>query len=297
MKELLTLENYQEKGKINPIIPFYNLPIYYNLSEEFMEHFKDNLNWHAISIKQKLSENFIEKFKDMVDWECICTYQYLSEKFITKFKRKVSWYEISRYQKLSEAFIAKFRNKVAWNILCRNQKLSEKFIKRFRYRVCWDNISVYQILSEKFITKYSHKLDRSLIERYQKLSEDFIKTNVLHYAYETWRYQSTEYKKARLIDTKLYECHEDYFIAYKGIRSDRYSDFNFQYKYEIGQIYETHADYSKNENSFGFSCWTEQMAKQYCDELIIKVKVRYEDIARVVYDGGKIRCCKFEVLT
>lgn len=37
--------------------------------------------------------------------------------------------------------------------------------------------------------------------------------------------------------TDLYECHEDYFYAYKNIRSDRYSHFNFQYQYLPGETY------------------------------------------------------------
>ena len=31
--------------------------------------------------------------------------------------------------------------------------------------------------------------------------------------------------------------------------------------------------------------------------VVIKVKVNYEDVGRVVHDGGKIRCSKFTVLT
>ena len=32
------------------------------------------------------------------------------------------------------------------------------------------------------------------------------------------------------------------------------------------------------------------------DELIVKVKIRYEDVGRVVHNGGKIRCFKMEIL-
>lgn len=34
----------------------------------------------------------------------------------------------------------------------------------------------------------------------------------------------------------------------------------------------------------------------YCNELVIKVKVYYEDITAVVHNGGKIRCKKLTVL-
>ena len=113
---------------------------------------------------------------------------------------------------------------------------------------------------------------------------------------KSWHYKSVEEKKKAVVDTGLYECHEDYFIAYKGIRSDRYSKYNFQYQYLKGEIYETWCDCSAEENSFGFSAWTESEAKRYCNELVVRVKVRYEDVGRVVHDGGKIRCFKVEVL-
>jgi len=50
----------------------------------------------------------------------------------------------------------------------------------------------------------------------------------------------------------LYECHDDYFIAYKGIRSDRHSNYNFQYQYF------SWADSTSNEDSFGLSTWAEK---------------------------------------
>lgn len=35
-------------------------------------------------------------------------------------------------------------------------------------------------------------------------------------------------KKQQIIDCGLYECYEDYFIAYKAIRNDRYSHYNLE---------------------------------------------------------------------
>ena len=113
---------------------------------------------------------------------------------------------------------------------------------------------------------------------------------------DSWHYKSVEEKKKVVMDTGLYECYEDYFIAYKGIRRDRYSAYNFQYQYLKGHTYETWCDCSVDENSFGFSAWTESGARDYCDELVVRVKVRYEDIGRVVHNGGKIRCFKMEIL-
>ena len=233
--------------------------------------------WSYISRYQELPEDFIREFKDKVDWCWISIYQKLSENFIREFKDKVDWFRISIYQKLSENFIREFKDCVNWCCISARQKLSEDFIREFQDKVDWLWISISQKLSNEFIEEFKDKLYLNKIK-------------------ESWHYKTTEEKKQAVIDTGLYECHEDYFIAYKGIRSDRYSKFNFQYKYEKGGIYESWCDTSNDENSFGLSVWDEPNAREYCDELVVKVKVNYEDVGRVVHDGGEIRCFKIEVL-
>ena len=113
---------------------------------------------------------------------------------------------------------------------------------------------------------------------------------------DNWNYKDTEFKKQQVKSTGLYECFDDYFIAYKGIRSDRYSKYNFQFQYLPGKTYETFCDCSLDENSFGFLAWAKENAECYCNELVVKVKINYEDVGRVVHDGGKIRCSKMTIL-
>lgn len=214
---------------------------------------------------------------DYRDWKSLSARKFLTEDFIREFKDEVDWDYISSYQHLSEDFIRKFKDKVNWRIISTYQRLSEDFIREFNEKVNWYCISVYQHLSQEFIEEFIDKVDMDLIA-------------------DSWHYKSTEDKKKNVIATGLYECHDDYFIAYKGIRADRYSKLNFQYQYLKGHTYETWCDCSDNEFGFGFSAWTEDGARGYCDELVVRVKVRYEDVGRVVHDGGKIRCFKLEVL-
>ena len=247
------------------------------LTEEFIREFADMFNWEYISKCQHLSEDFIREFKDYVDWDYISSYQHLSEDFIGEFKDRVNWTYISMYQHLSEDFIREFKDNVKWGWISHYQYLSEDFIREFENRVWWFWISECQRLSEEFIDEFKYLLNVDVIA-------------------DSWHYKSTEEKKKAVIDTGLYECHEDYFIAYKGIRADRYSKFNFLYQYLKGHTYETWCDCSDDENSYGFSAWTEEEAREYCDELVVRVKVRYEDVGRVVHNGGKIRCFKMEIL-
>ena len=272
----------------------------YKLSEDFIREFSDKLDWRIISISQKLSEDFIREFADKVDWKQISTTQKLSEDFIREFADKVNWHFISLHQKLSEPFIREFSDKISWLYISMIQQLSEDFIREFADEVDWLSISKNQKLSENFIIEFKNKFCWHYISNCQKLSESFINefkdwlyTDLIE---DNWIYKDKEFLKQQVVNTGLYECHEDYFIAYKGIRSDRYSNFNFQYQYLPNQTYEAWCDCSNKENSFGLSVWSEEKARDYCDELVVKVKINYEDVGRVVHDGGKIRCKKITIL-
>ena len=247
------------------------------LTEDFIREFQFLVDWCSISQYQPLSEGFIREFKDEVDWDNISAYQHLSEDFIREFEDEVDWILISTYQHLSEGFIRNFLNRVDWRVISAYQRLSEDIIREFKDKVYWVRISECQHLSKEFIEEFKGRLS-------------------MYYVVDSWHYKSVEEKKKAVMDTGLYECHEDYFIAYKGIRADRYSAYNFQYQYLKGKTYETWCDCTANEDSFGFSAWTEDSARAYCNELVVRVKVRYEDVGRVVHKGGKIRCFKMEIL-
>ena len=257
-----------------------------------------DVNWTYISEFQKLSEEFIREFQDKIDWYNISIYQKLSENFIREFQDKVDWFYISKYQKLSEEFIREFQDKIDWYNIFKYQKLSENFIREFQDKVDWDFVSKYQNLSENFIREFQDKINWNNISKYQKFSPEFIKEFDLNIDKDNWLYKSTEFKKKQIIDCGLYECHKDYFIAYKAIRKDRYSHFNFQYQYLPNQTYECHCDCTNEENSFGLSVWTKKMMEKYYNgsSLIVKIKVKYEDVGRLVHYENKIRCFKIEIL-
>ena len=246
------------------------------LSEDFIREFKDKVDWDCISIYQKLSENFIREIQDRVVWRCISIYQKLSEDFMREFQDRVDWYFISIYQKLSEDFMREFQDRVDWYFISIYQKLSENFIREIQDRVVWRCISKNQILSESFIREFNLEVNKT--------------TN--------WNYVSNNIKLKAIKDSNLYEIIDDnYIIAYKGIRSDNYSKFNFQYQYLIGNTYESNCDADiNNQNSFGLSAWTLEKAKEYCNEKIIKVKIHINDVKALVHNSNKIRCSKFEVI-
>jgi len=260
-------------------------------------------NTHTKIYRTPLTKDYFEKYQGNINWNLVCQEYVLTEKFIEEYQNELNWDFISYYQKLSEQFIEKFQYKVDWYYISKIQKLSEQFIEKFEDQVNWATICKYQILSEPFIEKYMHsgKITWTTITQYQKLSQEFIhKYELNKYILPiqmSWLYADMETKRKAFVNCNLYEMDGNYVIAYKGIRSDNYSKFNFQYKYELNGIYESNADYNLNEqNSFGLSAWTKLEALQYCNEKLIKVKIHLNDIAALVHDSRKIRCTKFQVI-
>jgi hypothetical protein len=183
-----------------------------------------------------------------------------------------------------------------WNCISIHQNLSEDFIREFKDKVDWINISTYQKLSEKFIKEFKDYVDWNCVSTYQKLSKKFIKEFNLKISEDNWLYKSTKYKLDKLLKPGKYKLNDEgYFVGYKGIRIDRYSKFSFQYQYLKNHVYESTADFTDNENSFGLSVGTYDYAENYCNELVIEVWFKPKDIARIVKDGEKIRVTKFLV--
>lgn len=249
------------------------------LSEKFIKDNKDKINWNVIAKYQLLSESFIEKYKEELDLNLVSIYQKLSESFIEKHIKDFNLYNVCKFQKLSESFIEKHLDKLFLNCVLKHQILSESFfdkhldiLNNMNYN---NNIVFYQNYSNEFAKK--HKILRSFITNRELYNDS---TNAIK-----------AYKK--------YECYEDYFIAYKAIRFDRYSFFNFQYQYLPGKTYESNCDCTSIKDSFGLNVGTYNFAKGYLSNrkgLIVKCKVYYKDIGRIVYNGEKIRCFKITIL-
>ena len=140
-------------------------------------------------------------------------------------------------------------------------------------------------------------MDWYWISQYQKLSEEFRAKHNLTISEHSWLYTDIETKRNAILSCGLYQLDGDCVLAYKGIRSDNYSKYNFQYKYELGGIYESHADHNlDHDNSFGLSAWTKEKAEQYCNEKLIKVRIHLDHVAALVHDRHKLRCTQFEVI-
>ena len=227
----------------------------------------------AKKIKEEFGYDFLlMSWEEISRYKGLCKYKGLCEAFIEKYIDRVNWYFISIYQKLSEDFIDKHTDKVDWDYISRYQCLSENFIEKHADKLNWNNISRYQVITPEFADKHNIKINNNS--------------------------QKTAIEWKKIIEkTGLYECHENYFYAYKNIRNDRYSHFNFLYLYLPGETYDCFSDYSDGENSFGFSAWTETKAYDYSGNgMVVKLKINYADVTAIVHGSNKIRCKKITVL-
>ena len=193
--------------------------------------------------------------------------------------------------------VEEFSTKVDWERISWKYQLSESFMDNHWKDLNKGCISRCQKLSEPFMDKHWEDLDKVCISKYQKLSKKFIQKYNLTIDEDNWLYKDYNFKLDYIKNNTSYEIEDDSIIAYKSVRSDNYSIYNFQYLYEVGKIYESHCDCTKEENSFGLSAWTKKDALEYYNEgKLLKVKIKIDDIGRIVHDNGKIRCFRFEVL-
>lgn len=65
--------------------------------EEIVSTFEDNEKSfivYNICVKQDISEHFVEKYKQYIDWKCVSMYQKLTPEFMRKYKHLLCWSKI-----------------------------------------------------------------------------------------------------------------------------------------------------------------------------------------------------------
>ncbi len=198
----------------------------YQLSEGFIEKYRNDVDWVNVCRYQKLSEEFMTIWHNYIDWVAVSEYQTLSQPFIDCFEKKLSLYAMTKFQKLSEEFLETHRerlywenvflyqdlpdgfirrhiNKIKnWKAVCSRQTLTEDFIEEFADKVDWHEISINQTLSEDFIRKFALKVDWDCISMCQIMSEDFVREMHQFVNWYNISLRITEYSKEFLSEFK-----------------------------------------------------------------------------------------------
>lgn len=122
------------------------------LTQEEIEKIRENpdsFDWFYLCSMRELSEDFIEEFKDQVVWPLISNYQILSETIIDKFQDNVSWYGISCRQRVSKEFYFKFYEKIDWRSLKRDNILYKGY-----FNTAPRHVKIYILLNHRDFSKY-----------------------------------------------------------------------------------------------------------------------------------------------
>lgn len=306
---------------------------YKDFSDELLYEFRDKVNWENIIKYKKLSESLINKvteFFGVWEWKWLSDIQPLTEEFIRKNCDKVHWGGICMYQNLSEEFIEEFGNL--------NKPFNQAVINNMRYNyennsyetetyIWWEYILKYQKLSSEFSKKISSESwskRKYKMLPYQKniftiqLLDTLSEEEINKYVGNSWLYKSRDFRKEQVINLKLDECFDDYFIASIIVDNNRFQPLNFHFKFEKQKTYEIFATQTEEESNRGHSRTkgfivgdvndlfeyygidTYHSKREYYS---LKVKVYYEDVARIVgrdtnyKEKNKIiRCCKLYVM-
>jgi hypothetical protein len=259
--------------------------------------------YRFISLRINLPNDMVIDFSNS-DWE----------NQFNKIVNLVGGAWIAQHCTLSKAFIDRYQDYFEWNDILIWQKLHKSFIKKYNDKInrYYYSLTTYQKRDEKFIIEYLllNKLPNfpgslpNVLQnflKYQKVSKKFIEKYKLTIPETNWLYKTPKFIESYIKNNTGYEIYKDtggkFIIAYKGILSDRYSVYTYQYRYLQYHTYTSHCDCNiDNENGFGLSAWTEEKAKDYCSDLVIRVKIYIKDIGCFVHGNNKIRCRKFTVL-
>jgi hypothetical protein len=164
------------------------------LSEEFIELYKNKIDWYIICIYQKFSDKFIERNYKNIQWDTLVIHKNISKYILNKFSDNINWELYSTNPYLNEYIIDIYHDKFNWNIL-QLKNSSNKFIQKYIKKINWTNItfddlnryslykdyvdwemlSYHKTLTEDFIIKHEKELSWESISGHQKLSSEFIK--------------------------------------------------------------------------------------------------------------------------
>jgi len=97
---------------------------YFSVSEDFINEFRDQIDWEHLILTQTLSEDFIENNLDKIEIQLLFSFHTLSEDFLLTYASEERlWTILSLKQKLSQEFIERNADKVDWSALSYNASL------------------------------------------------------------------------------------------------------------------------------------------------------------------------------
>ena len=299
------------------------------MSEEEIERLYKSLDKDMLVKWQILSEDFLERHLDDLNLVAILRYQVVSEGFLRRhcFKynfehgyRSLLLQIMLRHQGLSTEFLISIMDDIyrykLFHLLCTFQHIDEELILKLVndysdshfLGVILIHLLKYQEVPQDIAENHPYikvnNVYRDCISKHQNYTKEFFDSinldidSAILLTPEEWKFE--------VKSTGRFDTFNDYFIGYKVVRTDGYSDFNYRFKYEKDNDYLTFSDYGYNRIGAGFGIFNETTAKAVLRDRfrnaakfkIIPVKVFYEDVTYVnqVNENVNIRANEIYVL-
>ena len=162
--------------------------------ENFIEKYKDNIDWESISKNPNLNHYFIEKYKEKLDWNILSEYfQNFTLEIVKIYEKKINFdlLKLNKYlpleindncdididaiyssPKLTEEFI---ENELEdQSLLLRNPAFSLNLIEKYQNTFDFSEFSLNPNLSSELIEKYQDDLYWNLLSTNPALNCDLI---------------------------------------------------------------------------------------------------------------------------
>jgi hypothetical protein len=289
------------------------------LSEEEIERMYNTLDKDMLVKWQILSEAFLERHLKDLNLLAILRFQVVSEGFLRrhcfdpKFEEGYHSLVIQtmlRFQGLSTEFILSImdyiENYKLFHLLCTFQHIDSELMERLindytdtpYNNMILIHLLKYQEIPEEIAENHPYikvkEIFRDSLSKHQNLSREFFKRNNIDI--DSSILLTPDEWKFEIRSTGKFSTFNDYFIGYKIVRADNYSDFNYRFKYEKDNDYLTFSDPGYNRIGAGFGVMDEEsakftLAKRFRNAAkfkIIEVKVFYEDLTYVAMAGNNV---------
>lgn len=168
MIEQMIQDEFLEQEDINEM----SMNIYQNFTKDFIDRYKEHINWHRMMIYLSCSED--------IDYE----------KFIDIIKEKDLWNSISCNQ-LDKDFIRKYKDELNWDLVYLVNHFSEEELEEFKDH----------IVERKYVDQAGNEISLSEIENIIKnMTTDKEKQNIIEKMNEKMKHLSSdEIKKVEQI--------------------------------------------------------------------------------------------------
>lgn len=174
------------------------------LSDNFLTHYHQKLNWSWVSCYQVLSEETIKKFKEQVDWSFISLKQLLSIDFILEFHDYIDWFTIMKNPFLRLDFISRCQQYLDWDSVSLYMTLNIPLLKQYQDRLNWDLISSDRILTENKILQFEDQLNFKLLLKNEKQQQahSYYSEKIIDILNPHFDYYKVYHQHARIIQNK-----------------------------------------------------------------------------------------------